>query len=99
MKLVFLPAAKADLVSIAKYIGRDNRARALSFVKELRQICHRLPDMPRAWPLVPRHERSGIRRRVHGNYLIFYRIVADRIEILHILHGAMDIEAVLFPQA
>lgn len=98
MSLVFLPSARADLVAIAKYIGRDSRVRALSFVKELRLSCYRIQDMPRAWPLVPRHECSGIRRRVHGNYLIFYRIEADRIEILHILHGAMDVEAVLFPQ-
>ena len=98
MRLVFLPSAKADLFAIAKYIGRDSRVRALSFVKELRQSCSRLLDMPRAWPLVPRHERHGIRRRVHGNYLIFHRIEVDRIEILHILRGAMDVEAVLFPQ-
>lgn len=26
------------------------------------------------FPLVPRYEGHGIRRRVHGNYLIFYRV-------------------------
>jgi large subunit ribosomal protein L34 len=32
-----------------------------------------LADTPRAYPLVPRYERFGIRRCVHGNDLIFYR--------------------------
>jgi toxin ParE1/3/4 len=40
--------------------------------------------------LVPRHEGAGIRRRPHGNYLIFYRIGVDRIEVVHVLHGAQD---------
>ena len=67
-------------------------------MKELRQTCLGLAELPRAWPLLPRHESNDIRRRVHGNYLIFYRIRAERVEIIHILHGAMDYEAVLFPE-
>ncbi len=53
--------------------------------------------MPEAWPVVSRYEKHGIRRRVHGRYLIFYRIDAGRITVLHILSGAMDFEAILFP--
>ena len=37
-------------------------------------------------------------RRVHGRYLIFYRVNKDRITILHVLNGAMDVEALLFPE-
>ena len=37
--------------------------------------------MPEAWPIVPRYEGHGIRRRVHGRYLIFYRIGIDAITI------------------
>lgn len=55
--------------------------------------------MPERYPLLPRHRSSGIRRRVHGNYLIFYRVEGDIVEIVHILHGAMDYEAVLFPDS
>lgn len=39
----------------------------------------------------------GVRRRPHGNYLIFYRVTPESVEVLHILHGARDYEAVLFP--
>jgi plasmid stabilization system protein ParE len=34
---------------------------------------------------------------VFGAYLIFYRVEADRVSIIHILHGARDYEALLFP--
>jgi hypothetical protein len=53
--------------------------------------------MPRAYPLVPRHENKGVRRVPHGDHLIFYRIGVDTVEILHVIHGARDYEAILFP--
>ena len=30
-----------------------------------------------------------------GNYLIFYRAIPEGIEVLHVYHGARDIEALL----
>jgi plasmid stabilization system protein ParE len=48
---------------------------------------------------VPRYEHWGIRRCVHGNYLIFYRVREESVDIVHILHGATDYESLLFPDA
>jgi len=91
-------AAEVDLEAIGDYISRDNPARAASFVRELFRCCLDIADMPEAWPVVPRYELHGIRRRVHGRYLIFYRVENDQITILHVLNGAMDFESILFPQ-
>ena len=96
MRVVITAAAKADLLAIRRYIGADNPTRAVSFVEELLDRCLALADTPRAYPLVPRYERFGIRRCVHGNYLIFYRLQPEQIEIIHVLQGARDIEALLF---
>jgi addiction module RelE/StbE family toxin len=96
MRVVITAAAKADLLAIRRYIGADNSTRAVSFVEELLDRCLALADTPRAYPLVPRYERFGIRRCVHGNYLIFYRLQPEQIEVIHVLQGARDIEAVLF---
>jgi addiction module RelE/StbE family toxin len=96
MKVVITAAAKADLLAIRRYIEADNPSRALSFVEELLDRCLALADTPRAYPLVPRYERFGIRRCVHGNYLIFYRLQPEQIEVIHVLQGARDIEALLF---
>jgi len=96
MKVVITAAAKADLLAIRRYIEADNPTRAVSFVEELLDRCLALADTPRAYPLVPRYERYGIRRCVHGNYLIFYRLQPEQIEVIHVLQGARDIEALLF---
>jgi toxin ParE1/3/4 len=90
-------AAEADLEAIGDYIAQHNPAQALSFVRELSRSCLELADMPEAWPIIPRYEDHGVRRRVHGRYLIFYRVAEGRITILHVLNGAMDVEAILFP--
>ena len=97
MKVVISEAAEADIEAIGDWIAQENPTRALTFAQELRQRCQTLSDMPRGYPLVPRYEHTGVRRRLHGNYLIFYRIVGKRIQVLHVLHGARDYEPILFP--
>jgi len=99
MKLVFTDEAKADLLQINEWIAEDNPGRAFTFVDELEERCGRLIGMPRAYPLVRGRENSGVRRVPHGHYLIFYRVTADVVEILHVLHGARDYEPILFPDA
>lgn len=97
MKVWITAEAERDLEEIADYIARDNPPRALSFVLELREKCLSLVDTPLAFPLVPRYEHLGVRRRIHGSYLIFYRVEDEkRLVVLHVLHGAMDYAGVLF---
>ena len=92
MKVVFSPAAEADLIDIALYIAADNPTRAFSFVAELEATSQRLGDafsIGRARPELG----EGVRVLSHGNYLIFYRQADDALRIERILHGARDITA------
>lgn len=89
--------AERDLEGIADHIARDNPERAVSFVRELRAKCLDLADFAERFALVPRYEKQGVRHRMHGNYLIFYHIEAEKVVVIHVLHGAMDYGATLFP--
>jgi toxin ParE1/3/4 len=97
VKVVFTAEARADLDQISDYIAEQNLAAALAFVAKLRVACRALAHAPLGYPVVPRYRASGIRRRAFGNYLIFYRVRADAIEVIHILHGARDYARILFP--
>jgi plasmid stabilization system protein ParE len=90
MDVVVTEAAEADLERIGDWIAADNPARAVTFVVELRACCEQLAHSPRAYSIVSQFGRTGIRRRSYHDYLVFYRIRGNRIEILHILHGAQD---------
>lgn len=99
MIVVYADEAEADLEGIGDYIAADSPARALSFVLEISERCEDLAVMANAFPLVPRYEHTNVRRRPFRNYLIFYRIAADRVDILHILNSAQDFETILFGDA
>jgi toxin ParE1/3/4 len=62
LKLVLTAAALNDIEAIGDWIARDNPARAVTFVAELKASCRRILDTPRGYPVVPRHERHGLRR-------------------------------------
>ncbi|WP_318013143.1 type II toxin-antitoxin system RelE/ParE family toxin [Mesorhizobium sp. BH1-1-4] len=96
-RLVFTRRAEADLAAIGDYIALHNPFRAVTFIQELRRDCKELCTMPERYPLFERHRSSSIRRRVHGSYLIFYRVGTETLEIVHILHGAMDLGTISFP--
>lgn len=86
------------MIAIGDYIARDNPPRAQSFVAELVGKCADLAHLPKAYPVVPRYAAKGVRRRVHGNYQIFYRVDDTGISVLRVLHGARDYTALLVPQ-
>lgn len=98
MIVVITEEAEADLDQIASYVAERNPQGALKLIHELRDKCESLVDAPRAYPLVPRYEQFDIRRRPSGNFLIFYRVGPERIEVVHVLHGARDYEPLLFPE-
>jgi toxin ParE1/3/4 len=94
MRLVFSPKASLDLEEIGDYIAKDNPARALSFLGEIETHCHKMADMPTAFP--KRDDLSpGLRMAVHGNYLIFFRIQDDTVRIERIVHGSRQLHELL----
>jgi len=95
MRVDLTRAARRGLAQIGDFIRRDNPKRATALVDDLIDRCEELAQMPRAFPLIPRYEHHGIRRRSYRGYLIFYRANADTVEILHIFYGARDYEALL----
>jgi toxin ParE1/3/4 len=96
VKLKLTQAAETELEAIGDWIARDNPARAISFIVELREACHRIVEMPEAYPRVPRYDAQSVRRKVHGNYLIFYVATADEVTVIHIFHGTRDYDDLLF---
>ncbi|WP_176943578.1 type II toxin-antitoxin system RelE/ParE family toxin [Sphingomonas sp. YR710] len=87
MKVRLTSEAWHDILAIGDHIAMDNPVRARTFMRELRSKAHDLADMPYAFPLVPRFERYGIRRRAHGPYLIFYIVEEANVAVLRILHA------------
>ena len=89
MKLIFSPAAEADLVDIAIYIAADDPERALSFVDELEAACGILINHPRAGAARP-DLGDDVRSKPYRRYIVYYRVLDDVVRIERFLHGARD---------
>jgi toxin ParE1/3/4 len=95
------PRAKADLAEHYSFIARDKVAPAERFLREAEtafELLARMPTVGTAWESAdPR--LAGVRvyplPRGFRNYLVFYRPLADGVEILTVLHGARDLRLAL----
>ena len=88
MKVIFTDQAEENLEEIGDYIANKNPDRAETFVGELRQRALNIGTFPEAYQVVGRYENFKVRRCVHGDYLIFYRIAKRQVEVFLIVHGA-----------
>ena len=99
-RIVERPKARQELEDIAVHIGTDRPSAARRFLQAARKAYSTLsamPEMGAVWE--PESRRfAGVRHFPiprFPNYVIFYRPLADGVEILHILHGARDLQALL----
>ena len=90
MRFRFSRRAEVDLDQITAYIARDNPARAVSYVGELREHCRGLVAFPEARRLRP-ELGEGVRLSVFGNYVVLYVLHPDLLEIRRVVHGARDL--------
>jgi toxin ParE1/3/4 len=90
MRFRFSRRAEADLEEITAYIARGNPARAVTFVRELRQHCRKLVRFPEASRLRP-ELGDGVRLSVFHNYVVLYVVHSDLLEIRRVVHGARDL--------
>jgi toxin ParE1/3/4 len=99
-RVVIREQADAEIDEIAAYIARDNLEAGRRFYDATWaafDLLSRMPGMGR-----PRRARNlslkGLRSwsiRGYENYLIFYLPLKDGIEVVHVLHGARNVEAII----
>lgn len=89
----FAPSARQDVRDIVAHIRLDNPAAAKQWFSDLREKCRTLAGSPRAGRV-----RNELRLNLHmfpfGNYLIFYKVTPNGIQVVHVIHGARDVPRV-----
>jgi toxin ParE1/3/4 len=100
LRIVVSELARLDLREHFGYLAENNYDKALDFFDAARQTfatLARTPSMGSAYPSTQERLKSLRKWHVKGfkRYLIFYRRQADSIEIVRVLYGAQDIQALL----
>ena len=88
--------AEKDLLALWDYIAQDNPEAATRLLLTIDEKCARLAANPQLGPARP-DIAPEMRYFPVGSYLILYRIVTDEVEIVRVLHGARDLEAIFHP--
>lgn len=91
------PLAETDILEIWDYIADDSLTAADRWVDHLDEqfrVLATQPMMGRA-----REELApGVRSFLFGRYVVFYVPLANGIDVVRVLHGARDIDAVFNPE-
>jgi len=86
LPIVWLASADADLASVVEYIGQRNLVAAERLWTRLRACVLPLSEHPYLYPVSERV--PGLREIVaHPNYIVLYRVAAERIEVVDIVHA------------
>ncbi len=94
------PQVIQDLIGLATYIAEDNLDASDLFLQATEETFKQLGKIPQMGKLSQffNQNLAGIRQQaIKGfrKYLIFYRSTDEGIEILRVIHGVRDLEAIL----
>jgi toxin ParE1/3/4 len=93
--IVKSPQYERDLTEIWQHIAQGNPVAADRVVMAIERTIELLGDFPGMGAPCP-HLAPGLRRTLWRNYLIYYRVQADRVEIVRTLHGRRNITSEMF---
>ena len=97
MKVRITTTARGDLLRIAENLSMRGASDVPAFLRRIREKALKLGEMPLAYPVVARVGVYEIHRRPYGDYLIFYVVKADVVRVIHVVHGARDVDPVDLP--
>ena len=84
----FRPEAEIDVLEARRWYEQQQSGLGSVFADSLDEIVGRIGAMPRMYPVAHRDVRRGKLRTFP--YLIYYRVLPDRIEVIAVLHGSRD---------
>ena len=87
MKVFWLPRALADRDVLIDYIAQDSISAALDQGDRIMEAVARLVD----YPQMGREGRVKCTRELvvsRTSFVVVYRVTAERVEVLRVLHGA-----------
>jgi toxin ParE1/3/4 len=88
--LRFTARASADLANIRAYIRRDNASAAQKQMMKFREVFRLLLKHPGMGEVRRDLPQPKIRSVSVGSYVIYFRQHTDVVELLRIVHGALD---------
>jgi toxin ParE1/3/4 len=91
MKVHWTDTAETHLDAIHAHIARDSPEYARCMVDRLTRRSQQIGRFPFAGRRVPEFDVDQIREVIEGPYRIIYFIKSEKIDVLAVIHGAMNV--------
>lgn len=88
LPVILRPEAQADLLAARRWYDKQRRGLGDAFAECVEEIIARIAQMPEFYAVALRGVRRGKLRRFP--YVVYYRVLADRIEVIAVLHGSRN---------
>ena len=88
LPIVLRPEAQADLLAAQHWYEQQRAGLGEAFAEEM---FVRIGEMPELYAVALRGVRRGKLRRFP--YVVYYRVLADRVEVIAVLHGSRNPQA------
>lgn len=93
VRYILSPSAKRDIKEIVRYIGQFNPDSARRLTQAIKQQCKLLANFPNMGRNQDDFE-PGLQSFPVENYWIFYRAAGEGVEIVRVVSGYQDLEAI-----
>ena len=91
MKVHWTETSEGHLDAIYAYIAQDSTPYALRTIDRITKKAQQIGAFPLSGRRVPEYDIDQIREVFVGSYRIIYHIKPDQIDVLAVIHGAMEI--------
>lgn len=91
MKVHWTETAEDHLAAVYAYIAKDSQTYALRMVDRLTRRSQQIAESPFSGRRVPEYDMDRIREIIEGPYRIIYHVKPDQIDVLAVIHGAMNV--------
>ena len=91
MNVHWTETAEEHLDAIYAYIAQDSEEYALNMIDRLTRCSQQISNYPLSGRCVPEYDLDQVREVVEGSYRVIYHIKPDQIDIVAVIHGAMNV--------
>jgi toxin ParE1/3/4 len=91
MKVSWTDTAQEHLDAIHAYIAQDSPEYAKRMIDRLTRRSQQIAGFPLSGRRVPGYDMDQIREVIEGAYRIIYHIKPDQIDVLTVVHSAMNV--------
>lgn len=88
LPIVLRPEAEADLLQAHHWYEQEGSELAEAFADSLDEMIDRIEAMPELYAVALKNIRRGKLRKFP--YLVYYRVLPDRVEVIGVLHGSRE---------